>query len=196
MSTHYRSLKDILVRDLLDGRLAIFGIREHAVHSSEEHCRCITDGDNYIWVLGNSRGCVEIIRRTAGNLADYIVSRIAECFEAEIVSEYEPQYWGFDTDEEWEAAEVAFSKEHEDEYYAELMKYVAGEPNDIQAGTIGAAMADIALQLVRANADLTLPANRDELLERITTIYERDPFERKRHCLLVPRNAPARLACH
>jgi len=191
MSTHYRPLKNILVRDLFDGRLAIFGIREHVVHSSEEHWRCLTDGDNYIWVLGNSRGYVDIIRRTAGNLADYIVSRIAECFEPEIVSEYEPQYWGFDTDEEWEAAEAAFSKEHEDAYYAELMRCVAGEPNDIQPGTVGEAKADIALQLVRANADLTLPAKRDELLERITTIYERDPFERRRHCLLVyrsPRN--------
>jgi hypothetical protein len=32
-----------------------------------------------------------------------ILKAISEVFDTEIYSEHEPQFWGFDTEEEWEA---------------------------------------------------------------------------------------------
>ena len=39
-----------------------------------------------------------------------ILGAIAEAFSTDIFSEYEPQYWGYDTQEEWEAAWVSNGK--------------------------------------------------------------------------------------
>jgi hypothetical protein len=49
-------------------------------------------------------------------IAAKILQAICEAFDADIFSEYEPQFWGFDTQEEWDAWQRAIAKEHEDEF--------------------------------------------------------------------------------
>ncbi len=50
--------------------------------------------------------------------------------DGSIASEYEPQYWGFDTMDEWDAAQKKWSMEYrkaERKFHRELLKYLRGE---------------------------------------------------------------------
>ncbi len=58
-------------------------------------------------------------------------------------------------------------REHEDQFYASLLKFVAGEPHDIEPGTVGMARAVIAKMLVKENPALAAPENRGVLLKEI-----------------------------
>jgi hypothetical protein len=90
------------------------------------------------------------------------------------VSEYEPQFWGFDTQEEWDAYLDKTAKEHEEQFHIELLKHLRGEANNIQPGTNGMLMAQIAERLVAEDPDLLLPINKDKLRDAIASIYDRD----------------------
>jgi len=46
MSTNYRLLKDVLARDLLDGRLEVFGVHEYLNDETTGQKRLLTDGRN------------------------------------------------------------------------------------------------------------------------------------------------------
>ena len=83
-------------------------------------------------------------------------------FDTYIVSEHQPQYWGFETQEEWDAAEKR-SREFEKEFYVQIMKYLRGQPNDIRPGTIGMIKAGIAKKLVEEDPVLLAPKNKDRL---------------------------------
>ena len=103
-----------------------------------------------------------------------ILAAVSEAFDTDIFSEYEPQFWGFETQEEWDAWQQAAAKESEDRFYADLLKYVAGEPNGIIPGKIGEIQAKIAKALVSEDPGLVAPGRRAELMEKIRTIYDRD----------------------
>jgi hypothetical protein len=80
------------------------------------------------------------------------------------VSEYEPQFWGYDTQEEWDAALDAISKEYREKFQMELLKFLKGEPHDITPGTVGMAEAENAKKLVEEDPALLLPTNKSKLL--------------------------------
>ena len=101
MSAEYKTSKRIATSDLFDGRLERYGIRE-AVHEDwgDEYLRCLTDGHNIIGVLLNDEYVWQFTRNSlAGGYG--ILSVIAEVFNVEIFSEDDPQYWGFETHEEF-----------------------------------------------------------------------------------------------
>jgi hypothetical protein len=75
---------------------------------------------------------------------------------------------------EIEAWQTAISKEHEDEFYADLLKYAAGEPNGIIPGRIGETKAKIAKVLISEDPGLVAPERRTELMQKIESIYDRD----------------------
>jgi hypothetical protein len=174
MSTDYRLLKEVKACELFDGRLQEFGVREHVNDNTGESNRCLTDGRNYLWLLITDDGFVGCISRYGGNAPGKILRAITEAFDTDIVSEYQPQFWGFDTEEEWDAAEAEIAKESEERFYVDLTKYLGGESNGIRPGTIGMIKAEIAKGLVEKDSSLLLPANRDRLLKEIRSIYERD----------------------
>jgi hypothetical protein len=146
MSTSYVTLKKIKAKELFDTRLEAFGVREHFVAvESTESWRCLTDGRNFRWVSICEDGIVgDLTRYHPGGAPGKILNAVAEAFDTDIVSEYEPQYWGFDTQEEWDARDEQISKEHEERFHNELLKFLHGEPNDIRPGTIGMIWAEIA----------------------------------------------------
>jgi hypothetical protein len=174
MSTHYRLLRNIPACDIFDGRLEEFGVREHvAPEATTETSRLLTDGRNYLWVYINDNGFVGELTRYAPNGAPgKILNALANIFDTEIVSEYEPQFWGFETQEEWDAWMKEISQKHEEEFHLELLKYVRGEPNDIRPGTIGMYKAEIAKELIEKDASLLLPVNKDKLSSEIDAIYD------------------------
>jgi hypothetical protein len=122
--------------------------------------KCLTDGqNNFLWVYINDEGFVTCLTRYMPNGSPgRILQAISEAFDTDIFSEYESQFWGFETQEEWDAWEAAAAKESEDRFYANLVKYVDGEPNDINPGTIGEIKAKIAKTLACEDHGLVAPS--------------------------------------
>jgi hypothetical protein len=175
MSTDYCTSKKIRVTELLDGRLEAFAVRQHLNDETSAKRKCLTDGNNFLWTYVDDEGFVTCLTRYFPNGAPgKILAAISEAFGTDIFSEYQPQFWGFDTQEEWDAWQAAAAKESEDRFYAELVKYVSGEPNDINPGTIGEIKAKIAKTLVYEEPGLVAPDRRSELMQRIESVYDRD----------------------
>ena len=174
MSTDYSTKEKISFADLFDGRLERYGVREHISEDSTENRRCLTDGRNYLWVFAADDRTLEILKRYGGNAPGQILGAIAEAFDTDIFSEYEPQFWGFDTQEEWDRAWSKISEEHEAKFHADIINYVAGEPNDLRPGSIGMIKANIAKDLIADSPDLISPDQKTELMEAIDQIYEGD----------------------
>jgi len=175
MSTGYRPLRKVSAYSLFNGCLEAFGVREH-VKSDDvaQTSRCLTDGRNYLWVYIDDDGFVGCLSRYGCNAPGKILSAVAEAFDTDIVSEYEPQFWGFDTQEEGDAYQARIAKENREKFDLELLKYLRNEPNDIRPGTIGMIEAQIAKKLVESDPGLLLPENWDKLRHDIRSIYERD----------------------
>jgi hypothetical protein len=172
MSTSYRPLKEISAHDLFDKRLEELGIREHAAVGSNERSRCLTDGRNYLWVYIDERGNISDLVRYAPNGAPgKIMNAIGQVFETYIASEYEAKYWGFDTEEEWEAFQEKLSKEARDEFYVDLVKFLRNEPHDIAPGTNGMTMAEIGKALVEKDSSLVKSENKEKLLAKVDEVF-------------------------
>jgi hypothetical protein len=142
MSISFRLSKKVLAVDLFDGRLQKFGVREH-IHPSEtdESKRCLTDGRNYLCVSVND-GIVDTLTRYAPNgFPLEILYAIDETFDTDILTEDNPRFWGFDTEEEWREAEAQMCRDYEERFRAELLKYLLGEPNKFVTGIIAIAEA-------------------------------------------------------
>jgi len=113
MSTDYVTSRKILTSDLFDGCLEKFGVREHFnEYTKPDSNRILTDGRNYLDVSIDDNGLVMYLTRFSPNNAPgRILEAIAESFNIEIYSEYEPQFWGFDTEEEWRGLNNALPKQ-------------------------------------------------------------------------------------
>jgi hypothetical protein len=117
MSTDFRLRPRIFACDLFGGRLAKFGVREWVapqqdhtdgqvddlwfLSSQDDHKRTLVDAQgNYVWVYIDDNGTVTELTRYGHNDANVILAAAAEAFETKIFSEHEPQFWGFETEEE------------------------------------------------------------------------------------------------
>ena len=172
MSTDYRLLKPVPACDLFDGRLEEFDVREF-VSPAHEGSRVLTDGNNYLHVYTDDADVlVACISRYGGNAPSKILNAIADAFDVRIVSDHEPQFWGFDTQEEWDAAEAEWARVWDEKVLSEVLKYCRGEPNDIGAGTVGQLKAEIAKELIKTDPALLLPENKEKLRKEFESIYE------------------------
>jgi hypothetical protein len=108
------------------------------------------------------------------NAPQRILGAIADEFDVDIVSEYEPQFWGYETQEEWDADWDAMAKKDEQDFYNDVVKFVRGESHDIRPGTIGMIKAKIAKQLVAESPDLLAEHKRPDLIKAVNMIYDRD----------------------
>jgi hypothetical protein len=101
-----------------------------------------------------------------------ILDAIAVTLDTGIASENQPQYWGFDTMAEWEAAEKESEREHkkaERKFHRELLKYLRGERNYLKPGTLEMRKAEIAKKLVETDPTLLLPTRKDQLRKEINS---------------------------
>ncbi|MBR0719389.1 hypothetical protein [Bradyrhizobium liaoningense] len=174
MSTGFVLSKKVSARDLFDDRLENCGIREHVCTDTNERNRCLTDGRNYLWVSIADDGLVAELTRYGANAPSNILRAIAETFDTDIFSEHEPQFWGYSTREEWDAAMEDVARRNRDEFYIDVCAYVRGEVHKITPGTIGEIEAKIAKSLVEKDAALLQPENKDRLMAEMETIYHRD----------------------
>ena len=177
MSTCYRPEEKIRVEDLFDGRLKPHGVVEHQHPESDAKRRALFDGQNYLWVGADDDGYVSAVTRYGMNAPKRILSAIAEAFETEIYSEYEPQFWGFDTQEEWDAVMAEQARKDRDEFYADILRYLRGQRHMIRPGTNGMLMAEIAQRLTYAAEwewpHWECPDNQDEFMAAIEAEFER-----------------------
>ena len=167
MSISFHLSDKVSVRDLFGGRLEKFGVREHVNPETSEKHRILTDGNNYVHVYMADDGFVQSLTRYAGNEARKILEAIIETFDTQIFSEHEPQYWGFETQQEWDAAWEEMAEQDRNQFYADVCAYIRGEPNDIRPGTNGETQAKIAKALVEKAPSLLQPENKDKLLDWI-----------------------------
>jgi hypothetical protein len=173
MSTDYCLLKKVRACDLFSSRLEEFGVREHVnPELTNKNRRCLTDGRNYVWVFIDDDLFVLSLGRWGANAPGKILGAVADVCDTDVVSEYDPRHYGFDTKEEWEEDERRRQMEREEESYIELLKYCRGEPNDNRFYDMR--RAEIAKTLVDKDPSLLLPINKEKLLNEIQSIYDRD----------------------
>src|SRR5436309_15725248 len=121
MSTNYPLSKRVAIQELFDSRLESLGIVEYLVpDKTKEERRCLTDGRNFLWASGSEED-LRLTRYMPNGAPRRILRAIAEAFDTEIFSEYQPQYWGFDTQAEWDAVLDAMEEKGRDEFYEDLI---------------------------------------------------------------------------
>jgi hypothetical protein len=160
--------------DLFDGRLKHAGIHEHQSNDATTDRKCLTDGRNFLWVNGDEKGLISTFTRYRMNAPQRILRAIADEFNVEIVSEYEPKYWGYETQQEWDAAWTKMANKDEQNFYNEVAKFVRGESHDITPGTIGMVKAEIAKRLIADSPDLLAEDKRPDLIKAVNLVYDRD----------------------
>jgi hypothetical protein len=104
MSTVYVTKKEIPFVDLFDGRLKRYGVGEFRRTEGSIEFHYLTDGTNRVSVSATGNGMLGHITRYGNNNASQILDAIKNVFDTAIFSEDQPQYWGFDTQEEMDAA--------------------------------------------------------------------------------------------
>jgi hypothetical protein len=175
MSTTYVLTKQISFEELLDGRL-----EEHCVYEDTERFgspgkinkgkdayndKVLTDGMNYIGVYGDEY--VKTIQRCGNNNAGIVLDVISDVFETDYLSEYQPEFWGFESRAEQDLAEMMGAERESTIIYEKIMKFVRGESHDFEPNSRELHDAIIAKELIAGNQDLADPNRRDELFEII-----------------------------
>jgi hypothetical protein len=177
MSMQFMSLKKIRLADLIDGRLKAHGVYENMeADGITKNRRCLTDGSNYLYADGDEDGFVTtfMLYRGRWDSVGHILWAISETLSIQIVSQYAPEFWGFATQDEWDAALDGGNEECHDRFYIDLIKYLRGDPKAIKAGTSDMGRAEIAVRLVAERPELMLPSKKEELLTAIDVVYERE----------------------
>jgi hypothetical protein len=179
MSTdfHFQPVTPIEVQDLFDGRLKHFGIIEILSHPLTKHgYRILSDGQTFISVWGQSGGAIGSLALEPPYLyssAGALLKTIAKSMGTEFVmyTEHEPQYWGFDTQQEWDVAMEKLNRKQDDMFYADVLQFVAGDDQVLKAGTVGHGKGEVARKLISKEPSLIRPDKRDELLQAIDKAY-------------------------
>jgi hypothetical protein len=174
MSTDFRPLTPIRMEDLFDGRLDDVGVYEHHSKDATSNRKCLTDGRNFLWVHCDEEGLVTTFTRYGWTAPRRILQAIGDEFDVDIVFDQEPEFWGYETTEEWDADWQAMAEKDEQNFYNEVIKFVQGEGHDIRPGTIGMTKAEIAKQLIAKSPDLLAEDKRPDLIKAVNMIYDRD----------------------
>jgi hypothetical protein len=180
MSTDYRLNDKVSAHDLFGERLKKCGVQEYMTPKADERSRCLTDGRDFLWVYLTEDGYISRLTNYVPNAPGTILDAIAEAFGTEIVSEHEPQYWGFDTKEKWHAAMPERANQECSKFYADVCAYLRGEPNDIQSWQDDI-KANIAKALVEEDPALLDPNNKARLLSEMEAIYRRAEMDATHH---------------
>ena len=175
MSTDYKLEKEITMEELFDGRLEPYGVREYREERSSSEFGVLTDGISQLAVY--AEGVVRLIKRCGTNNEILILNAIAEAFDTKIYSEHAPQFWGYDTNEEWEAFERYYSENSESFFYVKLMKIINDGVADSRQTASTLDKVAIAKDLIADDPNLASPDRMYELLEAIDKRYKPEPSE-------------------
>jgi hypothetical protein len=104
MSVYMKLGTKVSGRDMFGKQLKKYGIREARTRDNDERKRVLTDGRHRLVVCMSEEGVVEALIVYGTYQPVEILDAICETFGTEIYTEHDPQYYGCDTQEEWEAA--------------------------------------------------------------------------------------------
>jgi hypothetical protein len=135
------------------------------------NCFRLTDGLNFVWVHFNADEGRVTQFTCPDDDPDDILTEIAETLDAKIVSKCKSQYWGFETEEEWETFQKAREKKRQDELYDNMVKFIRGESNTLTPNTIETAQAEIAKRLVAKSPSLLHAYRQLDLMKAVETIH-------------------------
>ena len=99
--------------------------------------RCLWDGRNYVWCFAALREDLTpteylgYMTRYGDNDPTHILVTIEKVFETEIFDDDQPQYWGFENEEEMVAFMRARAEEREDDQRPKAMWLPSGRPIDL-----------------------------------------------------------------
>jgi hypothetical protein len=132
--------------------------------------RLLTDGRNSLWIRGDT--IIEVATRYGlANSPGKILDAIEESFDTIIYCEHEPQYWGFETVEEWARALDENFDQVLAAAYLSIMSFVNGLPNNIEPGTLSMSLAEIAVDLIAESPALLSPEHEEEFMQEIRDRY-------------------------
>lgn len=171
MSTDFRPLGHIPFLALFDGRLEQYGVREDVHPGSPDDERYLVDANGMLAVDRTEDGGCSFTRTATMGKPDDILRAIQQEFCVPVVSEHDRRCYGYETEEEWDAALDADRKEHYEAFYHEVIKHLRGEPTDLKPGTVGMAQAEIARVLVAKSPGLLAAENRDILMSAVDNQY-------------------------
>jgi hypothetical protein len=173
MSIAFITEKSIEFDTIFDGRLTRFDIHEHVTNESSEVERCLTDGVNFVWFSkSEDDGSLFWIRCYGWNHPAKILETIADIYDTGIFSEHQPQFHGFETQEEWDAAMRVLDKREEEQWYTKFCKFLRGEEHNYRPGTPSMLRMEAGRKLVAKFPELMLPENKDQVIA--ITCYDRD----------------------
>lgn len=121
--------------NLLDGRLLAHGISEvRDCIGATPGSHCLTDGRDCVWVYASvDAGATYFSFLTAygANRPDHFLKAISEIFDTEIFDDNQPQFWGFDTQEEWDAWMSASARKSDEEARVEMIELLKDPEVDL-----------------------------------------------------------------
>jgi hypothetical protein len=170
----FRTLEPIPMIELFDGRLDQYEVKEHIeVGTTSNSHRCLTDGENFLWVDDDGGGNMSIITLFGHYRVGQFFLAISQVFGTEIVSDYEPAFWGFNSQEEWDQCMEKISEEDFIKAYPELMKFISGEPNTLIYTTYGSKkIGETAKDLITKDPSLADRGKRLDLMRAIDQVIQ------------------------
>ncbi|NRP27351.1 hypothetical protein XMD420_000954 [Marinobacterium sp. xm-d-420] len=177
MSTSYCAVIKLPIEQVFDKRLWRHGIIEFFEEEITTLDRCLTNGIDYIWIhlnKINETSCAFQVDRIP---TDFELQLI-ELLEANVYSEHEPQFWGFETMEEWHSAMEEEARIEREEFYANLVAFLKFKTHKFKKGTVAMDKVLIAHDLVIEDPTFLVAERKDQFLETIDKIYYEEQREK------------------
>ena len=88
MSTYYYPLSPLPLKNILSS-LKELNLKEDVNSATNEKSKCLTDGQNYLWIYGSGDGNNTSYARYGSNNVEDIIYTLANHFNIGIVDEHE-----------------------------------------------------------------------------------------------------------
>lgn len=180
MSTDYCLVPMIPAKAFTPEALAPYGISVSPVSAelrnefrNPDTTYCVSDGNNRLFVYRHPCGDYDITLGCSRGVLTKITGALCDAFDVKVYSEYDPQYWGCDTQQDFEDALKKLDDEADEEFYRQLLRHLNGEPGVFDPTTNGFRMAEYAEHLVATDPSWLESARRDDLIRELYT-YLRD----------------------
>ena len=155
---------------LSDDSLGASGITEHqSPYVDNKVERCLVEGENRLWAEITPKGNVMFLECGVGHDPSKILEKLSELSGSKIVSEFEPEYWGLETQEELDDFHKAQTDRYRQELYQELLRYALGRPVRVELEELVHHKAGIAKQLIAEEPSLAFKM--DALLAKVDMTY-------------------------
>jgi hypothetical protein len=155
---------------LSDGSLGASGITEHqSPYVDNKVERCLVEGENRLWAEITPAGNVMFLECGVGHDPSKILDKLRELSGSDIVSEFEAEYWGLETQEELDDFHKAQTDRYRQELYQDLLRYTLGRPGLFEWKEFDYYKAEIAKHLIAKDPSLALEM--DALLAKVDMTY-------------------------